>query len=150
MSKINRPVIYSRFNTPKGKGVKCSPEEGRTHQSFKDECNVNYIVEKYTKSGLWSETLRPATNQPMFGDFTNAPDFREAMTRIAEAQADFDALPSSLRKRFSNSPAELLNFISNESNREEAVLLGLIQKKDPNPGAGAPEATPPGTPKTGS
>lgn len=150
MSKINRPVIYSRFNLPKGKGVKCTLEEGKTHQSFKDECNINVIVEKYTKSGLWSETLRPATNQPMFGDFTNAPDFRECMTRIAEAQADFDALPSSLRKRFSNSPVELLNFVSNASNREEAILLGLIQKKAPESAAGAPEATPPAAQKTGA
>lgn len=67
----------------------------------------------------------------MFGDFTKMPlDPAEAKARLDEADAQFMALPSDIRARFHNSPLELINFLSREENRAEAVKLGFI---DPPP-----------------
>lgn len=63
----------------------------------------------------------------MFGDFTTMPlDPAEAKARLDEADAQFMALPSDIRARFHNSPLELINFLSCEDNRAEAVKLGFI------------------------
>ena len=37
------------------------------------------------------------------------------------------ALDANVRKRFHNDPAELIDFVSDEKNRDEAVRLGLLQ-----------------------
>lgn len=136
MSKIN---CYDRFNRPKDPGLKCDPAEGKTHQSFKDECDINNIVGMYVKTGEWGRPIRSNAPSPMFGDFTNAPDFRGAMERILQAQEDFDGLPAIVRKRFNNDPAELLAFIADDKNYDEAVSLGIVKKPD-TPAAATPAA----------
>lgn len=142
MSKIKdviRPehVVRDAFSHVKGIVVKCTKDEGMTQQSFKDECNINMIVEKYTKTGQWGNSLKPGTKVPMFGDFTAAPDYQECLDRMIAAQADFDSLPSRLRKRFNNDPYELLEFLQNKENKDEAVRLGIIEPAAP---ASPPEA----------
>ena len=56
------------------------------------------------------------------------------------------ALPSRVRRRFDNDPAELMEFLADEANREEAVMLGLIEKEEPVQPAPAPEG---GAPASG-
>ena len=51
------------------------------------------------------------------------------------------SLLSRVRKRYNNDPAELLEFVMDEKNREEAVFLGLIEK----PQESAPEVGEPAT-----
>ena len=63
--------------------------------------------------------------------------FRQAQETVIAAAEAFAALPSRVRQRFNNDPAELLEFLADESNREEAVFLGLIEK--PEPQESAPE-----------
>jgi len=127
MQKIK---IHHRFDRPTGKGIICDPSLGRTQQSFKDECDINNIVEMYCKTGLWGNSIRPAINTPMFGDFTEVPDFVEAQRKIAEAGEMFDALPVKIRKRFNHDPVELLKFVADEANTEEAIALGIAQKRE--------------------
>ena len=42
------------------------------------------------------------------------------------------ALPSDVRSRFGNNPAELLDFLNDNSNYDEAIRLGLIHAKVSN------------------
>ena len=44
-------------------------------------------------------------------------------------QDDFMELPAQLRSRFNNDPAELIDFLGKEENREEATKLGLVAAK---------------------
>lgn len=102
-------------------------DPSRTKQDFLKESDVNWIIARYEKTGFLVDPLAPGSAlRPAFGDFTNVPDYHESATFIAQAQEAFMALPASLRKRFNNSPADLLDFINDESNRDEAVKLGLI------------------------
>lgn len=114
--------------------------ESRTKQSFQNESDVNTIMGKWRKSGH-IEHLNKA--KPRYGDFTNADDYIEAQAKLIDANEAFMALPSIVRKRFENSPAELLAFMADSANNEEAVALGLATRAE-KPTPPAPAApTPP-------
>lgn len=114
-------------------------------QQFKDDCDVNVIVSRFVKTGQ----LPQVTAQAMYGDFLDAPQsYQDALNAVINAQDGFDELPAKLRERFQNDPYELLKFVSDAKNRDEAVSLGLIEKAPPAPSEGVPEPSPvpPATP----
>lgn len=105
-----------------------------THQSFKDECDINLIVARAAQTGF-----TPMRSQPLIqGDFSEVPDYQTAMNTVVRAREAFDALPAKVRDRFNNDPSQLLNFVSDEKNREEATKLGLIQPAVDKGAASAP------------
>lgn len=106
------------------------PERGMTKQSFKAECDINNIVNKYASTGVLTHVNE---GTPSYGDFSPV-DFLDSMNLVISAQAAFDGLPSSLRRRFGNDPYELLSFLANDENREEAIKLGLIASPEPSKG----------------
>lgn len=96
--------------------------ETMTQQQFKDDCDVNSILEKYRKTGSISHLNN---NQPQYADFSGYQDFQSSLHMVIEAQAKFDALPAHVRQRFGNDPAMLVDFLSNSENSDEAIKLGL-------------------------
>lgn len=99
---------------------------GLTKQSFRDESNINFIMKKYQKTG----TVNFVSNvQP---DFMNIPavDFKQAMDTVIRANGMFGDMPSSLRKRFNNDPAEYLEFMEDPANLDEMVELGLAKRPE--------------------
>lgn len=100
-----------------------SHNPSKAQQHLKDEADVNSIMEKYRKTGLMPQSPRT----PITGaDMTGLSDFREHMDIVAQAQQNFDQLPAQLRKRFGNDPANLLDFVHDDKNRDEAIKLGLV------------------------
>lgn len=93
-----------------------------TEQSHKREADVNEIIKKYDKTGLISNVSR---FEAKFGDLTG-DDFKTMQDKITGAINQFNSLPSEIRNRFNNNPGELLRFMENENNRDEAIELGLI------------------------
>ena len=100
---------------------------GETHvkQSSRDECNINYIMKKYEKSGLVTHT---AQYEGRYGDFIGAPEYHEAMNAVVHADNMFMSIPASVRKRFGNDPAEFLAFAQNPENAEELISMGLAKR----------------------
>ena len=93
-----------------------------TQQNAKDECDINIIVEKAKRGADLSQLER----RPIYGDFTNLPDYRTALIMVNQARDAFMALDANVRKRFGNDPAMMLDFLNDPNNREEAVKLGLV------------------------
>lgn len=115
-----------RFTYPRAE----MPEDkltSRTQQHFAGESDVNSIVRR-AKKGV-PLPLRIST--PLYGDFTSGVDFQDSMNRIAVAKSNFEMLPSDLRLQFHNDPAELLDFINDPENLEEAIELGLLSAPAP-------------------
>ena len=108
-------------------GLTCvSPS--RTCQEFKEECDVNNILRNYVSTGILTHV---SEEPPQFGDFSDMPsDYGEALALIRKSEEEFMKLPSEVRERFDNKPAGLIKFIQDESNYDEAVKLGLINKPD--------------------
>lgn len=106
-------------------------EPTMTQQQFKSQCDINQIIKKFEKTGMISHLNNNAGN---YGDFSTIQNFQQNLNMVLSAQSSFDALPPEVRKRFGNNPSNLIDFVQNESNYEEAVKLGLVQKKpDPAP-----------------
>lgn len=107
--------------------------ESRTKQSFKAECDVNNILKNYNKTGVMPENFNPGEYRDVDGI-----DYQESMQMVASANSMFEELPSALRKRFKNDPAQLLSFVHDDANVVEAHKLGLLRddykppSQDPN------------------
>jgi len=98
-------------------------DKSLTQQSFKEECDINTIVERFNVTGL----LPQANALPVYQNFEGIFDYQTAQNAIVQADAAFMQLPAQIRDRFRNSAAEMLSFLENEENREEAVYLGLLE-----------------------
>lgn len=130
------------------------PDQGRTKQSFKDECDINAIMARYQKTGILDFAEK---HEPQYGDCTGV-EFQQGMEIVARARSMFEDLPATVRARFENDPRQMLDFVQHEKNREEAIALGLVRPMtaqaptppdSPKPPAGAPGEAPKG-PKQGS
>lgn len=99
-----------------------------TVQSCAAECDVNQIVAAYVGNGMSLADIALCTSaiRGEYADFINAPDFMQAQLHLRHAAEAFNALPAALRDRFSNSPQELVAFVSDDNNRAEAEKLGLV------------------------
>ena len=95
---------------------------GRTKQSFLHECNINNIMAKFQRTGQINHYAKYA---PQYGEITGA-DLMDAMQTIIDADNMFEELPSTLRDRFNNDPAQFLEFIENPENREEMRKYDLV------------------------
>lgn len=93
-----------------------------TRQEFKEECDINTIMSQYMTSG---EIFHINEAAPQYLDCTGF-DFRTQMDFVAGAYSMFEELPSSIRLRFDNDPAEFLDFCSQEKNRPEMAQMGLL------------------------
>lgn len=126
-------------------------EKSKTCQQFKDEADINHLIDNYTRTGSFYDMrtlMRQKPRQPIFADFTEIPDFEQGQNILARGSSLFDMLPVKVRERFNNSPELLLAFLRDSKNEDEAIKLGLIPapKKDPAPIAPEPFPAPVPTP----
>lgn len=98
-------------------------DKSLTQQQFAAECNINNIVKQAEKSGfISSSNPRPG----YYGDVSSVASYQEALAIVQEAHDTFTQLPGNVRARFANDPSNLLIFLSDPNNREEAIKLGFI------------------------
>lgn len=109
-------------------------------QAYRDECDVNNILRKYQQTG----TLPEPGADGRYGDFSGIVDYQDALNAVIEAESMFEALPARVRDRFANDPAQLLSFVNDVKNRDEAIALGLIE-----PPKAAVTTPPTGVPQKG-
>lgn len=100
-------------------------EPSKTDQQFKKECDVNYIMAQARK-GVMTSHVR--NSKGVYADVSQIPDLLECMEIMTTAQQDFDKLPAEVRKRFGNSPVELVDFLNDKNNDEEAIKMGFKEK----------------------
>lgn len=101
----------------------------RTKQCFKDEVNINNIVNKYIKYGKLPDMIQ---RDPQFGDFSDVPSYQESLNILQKANDQFMELPAIVRKKFGNDPLQMLDFVSDPANKEEMYDLGLaVRPIDP-------------------
>ncbi|WNK14882.1 MAG: internal scaffolding protein [Microvirus sp.] len=129
--------FYSAYN--RGPRVSLSQfSEDKCMQQFIAECDINTILSRYKQTGILPETRNAS---PQYLDAT-AYDYQQAMDVVAEAQSLFYNMPSAIRARFDNDPAQLLEFVHNPRNLDESIAMGFIDPTKLPPPTAAP-ATPP-------
>ena len=127
MQKKQSNVFYTAFNPPpKVREVNSSPS--LTQQQFAEEADINNIIASYNTTGLLTNPLLQSAREPLYGDFSNLPeDYLQVQNQLLEAQTQFMELPAKIRQRFNNNPADLISFLQNPENVEEAISLGLVE-----------------------
>jgi len=101
------------------------PGSSKTQQQFKDQCDVNKIMAKYQTTGQF---LHLSGKQGVFADVSQITDYNQMHQKILDAKNMFGALPSNIRLRFGNDPAQLLAFMQDPQNLEEGIKLGIYEK----------------------
>jgi phage internal scaffolding protein len=120
---LRTPYNYDKDAASNESGLHCE-DASLAQQHYKEECDINTILEKFNISGMLPEN--PLS--PRYGDFTGIGDYHTALNRVIAAQDEFEALPAQIRARFDNDPAQLIEFLENSDNRPEAESLGLVEK----------------------
>jgi len=129
MTKLNVPFLRTPYNydtiaASNESGLHCE-DATLTQQQFKEETDINNIMEKFGMTGL----LPQIPLEPSYGDFSGVYDYHSALNAIISSEEQFEALPAQLRSRFDNDPAKLIDFLGDENNGEEAIKLGLVNPK---------------------
>ena len=121
------------MNTPRKKTwlINCTADEDKAKQSFKDECDMNRIVARVSKTGFIPLEAQESLRRQVFADVSGVPQsLEDAYAIVQRADAAFTSLPARLRERFGG-PSGLLEFLDDPANLEEAQTLGLVAKTQP-------------------
>lgn len=94
----------------------------KTDPSQADDCDINNIMRKFRKTGQVTH-LNNANG--FFADVSEMTNLHEAMIKAKNAEDAFLLYPADLRKKFNNNYANLVTFLNDPSNDEDAIELGL-------------------------
>lgn len=89
-------------------------EPSLTEQSHKDATDINKILRKAQKAGGLAHLQKYGA---AYGDLSGY-DFFEAQIKIAQGNEIFEALPSEIRREFSNNPANFFSAINGKTQDE--------------------------------
>lgn len=103
-----------------------------TQQHFKDECDINNIIDLYTRTG----ELPVNANELRYADVSSFTDYTTMRAAMAQADADFLELPSSVRERYHHDVAEFLDAIATDEGRREFNSLMTVDDFRPRPAEG--------------
>ena len=121
---LRTPYNYDTNVASDESGVACE-EPSLAQQHFKDECDINTILRQFNVTGL----LPQSPLSPRYGDFTGIVDYQSALNAVMAAEDGFMTLPADTRAMFGNDPEQLINFLDNPANKEQAIKLGLVDGK---------------------
>lgn len=119
---VRTPYNYDTNKAGDESGLKCR-DKSLTSQEFREEVDINTIVNRFLKTGVMPENLPLVFD----GDFTEVHDFRSAQDLIVKARESFDALPAQVRLKFGNDAAKFVEWSSDKKNYDEALALGLVR-----------------------
>lgn len=116
--------LYDTDEASRESGLACE-DVSRAQQSFAAEVDINTIVKRFGLTGQLPESVRV----PLPEDFYDILDFHSAMNVVRQGEEAFAQMPAAVRARFSNDPGEFLDFVNNPENTEEAIRLGIANRR---------------------
>lgn len=118
---VRTPFNYDMEFASEATGLACM-DPSLAVQSAAEEADINTIVRRFGLTGQLPQNVV----MPEYADFEGVFDFQSAMNLVLAAERGFMQMPADVRKRFDNDPAQLVAFVSDDANREEAKKLGLL------------------------
>lgn len=106
-------------------------DESLTHQEFREESDINTIIDRFGIGENPIEAQKWVSNT----DIADAPDnYMDVMNQLNAARDQFMSLPAKMRSQFDNDPAKFVDFVSDPSNGDEMLRLGLaVPRETPVP-----------------
>jgi phage internal scaffolding protein len=116
--------IQKALRQTKRVGIDTGP--GKTEQAHKQQCDMNYILRDYQRTGLIKHAVK---YEGQYDDVSDV-DYQRSMMIVADVKNMFESLPSSERKKFSNDPAKFLNYVQDAANRQDLEERGILSGID--------------------
>ncbi|ENR6342793.1 hypothetical protein AB1H01_003806 [Escherichia coli] len=88
--KLSKPKFHTRYDPPPSPGIEFT-EPTMTQQHFRDECDINKIVERAIRTG--DTTVFTSAQRGEFYDASAITDYVDAMALIDDVNDDFNSLP---------------------------------------------------------
>jgi len=104
-------------------------EPSKTDQTQQEHCDVKNIMKKYGNN--INNVIPP--NRGVYADISELPTYQQSLHILRDAQNSFSSLPAQVRKKFDNDPGEMMKFLADPNNNEEAQKLGLKITPPPKP-----------------
>lgn len=109
----------------------------RVDSSMKTESDINVIVARYKKTGLWPAAVQARASLARYGDVSQVPSYAEMQARVMAARDAFAALPAAVRRQFGNDPGAFVAAVDTPEGIALLKKLGLgavvdPDEKDPN------------------
>lgn len=104
-----------------------------TKQAHKQECDINFILRQYQRTGIITHVQNA---RPTYEDLPDQHDYQDALNIQLEAQYAFDALPSKVRDHFMNDPGRFLAAFTDPAQQNYLRENGFLK------GAEKPQALP--------
>jgi len=104
--------------------LSCEGDKGVTKQADLKDCDINLIMKRYERTGYLPDLI---VRDGRYGDFSNVPDYQEALAIVRLADEQFQALDVEIRNRFANNPANFLAFVTDPKNIDEVDKMGLLK-----------------------
>lgn len=120
-NNVRFQTAYDNYQNKRNRVSLTCPEPTRTEQHHKDNVEINNILRRYEQTGILEHQNQ---YEGSYADLSPL-DFQEYQNKIASAWSMFEALPATVRARFSNDPAQFLAFVQDPANTDEALRLGL-------------------------
>lgn len=109
------------------------PERGEasmTRQEFAEECDINALMARYEKFGVWPYPVQGAV--PQYLDLSGVPDnLMDVMNVVLQAESAFLSLPAVVRRDFDNDALKFVAFASDPTNVDKMREYGLMAPIEP-------------------
>lgn len=118
-------IVRDELTSYKSKPLDCSILPSKTDQSQARDCDVNFILQRFKKTGV----LPGINAQALYADVSDAPSYQEALNTVLLANDQFNALDAPTRKKFGNDPSQFLEFVHDPKNAQELINMGLATQR---------------------
>lgn len=130
-STVVLPFLRTAYNYDMGAVSRetgfASKEPTLAQQQFKEECDINTIVERFGITGQMPQNLR----MPIQEEFVETMTYHEALNKLVEADTEFMKLPASVRAEFKNDAGAFVEFASDEKNVDKMREWGMAMPATP-------------------
>lgn len=83
-------------------------DETRTQQQFKEECDINTIIDRFGIGAVIPEN----PSVPLQSEFLEVFDYQSALNKLIEADQAFMEYPAAIRAQFQNDAGKFVEFVS--------------------------------------
>lgn len=107
-----------------------TPEESLTKQEFKDDADINNILDRFMRTGQPPDIVLPEH----FADTTTSTSYFEMASRVADANETFYLLPAAKRAEFLNDPTRWADEVVRQlhlGNTKKLADLGITATEKP-------------------
>lgn len=120
-----------------------SNSPSKTRQSAKEGTQLDWILRKYATAGHSAEMVGAYFSivAPRPYGIQQNTEYQDMLNKVIQVENYFAALPSRIRDRFNHSAQNMVDFLADPKNLDEARKLGLVAKELAT-GADVPAAKP--------